>query len=142
MIAPLYLLEETVGTLLLTIEHAIEAHPLGSCQWGGFHVFGAFDDGNIDVLQSAIASGILEGREEDGIGLCVDDLLDDRAHAVAAVYESSLLHTLLHERHFDILQVGHAGHLLFGLQLADKSTVHTGEHNAAAEGSAHNGTFR
>ena len=53
--------KQAVGTRFATKEHAIEAHPLSTCQRGGFHILRTLDERDVDVLQLTIPTTILEG---------------------------------------------------------------------------------
>ena len=65
--------EQAVGLRLCSEEHAIETHPFRPSQGTRLHVVSRLDDGDAEMLQSAIATAVLERRQEQGIGLQVED---------------------------------------------------------------------
>ena len=132
-------MEERVGAPLLAVEHAVEADPLGAGQRRLLHILGALDDGDVDLLQPAVAARVLEGREQQGVGLGVDDLLDQGAHAVAAVREAARGEPLADVGHLHILRVGHAGHLSLSPQLADEGGMDAGEDDRPPQRHPHHG---
>ena len=71
----LHLNKKTVCLGFLTYEHAIETHPLGTSKRRRLHIVGTLDKRYMKFVELAIASTVLEGRDEHRIGFSVDDFL-------------------------------------------------------------------
>ena len=104
--------KQTVGTLLATQQHAIETHPLSTCQGRGFHILGTLDEGDVNLLHLAIATTILKRRQEDSIRALVDDFFYHRTHAVATIADATFRHLLVDIGYLDVFQVGHSCYAL------------------------------
>ena len=62
LVTTVHFSKKAVGLWRNPEEQSVETHPLGTSQSGGFHVVGTFDDGNIQFLDTAITTTVLERR--------------------------------------------------------------------------------
>ena len=133
--------KQAVGTLLTPEEHSVETHPLGTSQGCCLHILGTLYQRDVDILHLAIASAVLEGRQEDGIGMLVDKLFYNRTHGVATVRDAPLCHLFVDIGHLDVFQVGHPCYLVLGMQHLQQGTMHRGKDDAACQRRADNGSL-
>ena len=141
MIAAVHEGKKAVGLVFATVQQAIEAHPLGTAQRRRFHVLSTLHDGNVYLLQLTIAATVLERRQQQGIGVQVDNLFDDGTHTIATVHDATRRDTLLHVRCLDVLQVGHTRHTRFTMQHREQRAVDRGKDDAATQGRTDDGTL-
>ena len=127
--------------MFATVQQAIEAHPLGTAQRRRFHVLSTLHDGNVYLLQLTIAATVLERRQQQGIGVQVDNLFDDGTHTIATVHDATRGDTLLHVRCLDVLQVGHTRHTRFTMQHREQRAMDRGKDDAATQGRTDDGTL-
>ena len=134
-------MEEAVGTLLTAVEDTIEAQPLGTCQRCRLHILCALYEGDVYLLESAIAAAVLKGGEEDGVRTAVDDLLDDGTHAFADIGYVSEGYLFMNPRYLDVLQVGNASDALLTVKRQEHGAMDGGKDHRTAQGRADNGPF-
>ena len=131
-----HLLEHLLRLFLRSEEHAVVLHPLRTPERGGFHIVGSLDNRDIDVLQFAVASVVLERREENGVGREVDDCLDGRSQSTSAISDGSLFALFDHPRQVDVLQVADTTDALLLSQRLHQSAVYTGGDDRLFQGDA------
>ena len=134
LVVLIYDLEEAVGLVVFTKEQSIELHPLGTSQWRRFHIFCTFDQRDVDILELAVSTTILERREHNNVGLDVDDALDGRIHAATAVGDMSVAHALLYLRYLDILQISNGGDALAESERREQRAMDGGKHRSMLDG--------
>ena len=127
-------LEEAVGLVVFPEEQSIELHPLGTSQWRRFHIFGTFDQRDVDILEFAVSATILERREHDDVGLDVDDALDGRIHAATAVSDMTVAHALLYVRNLDVLQIGNSDDAFTESERREQRAMDGGKHRSMLDG--------
>ena len=86
-----------------SVEHAVKTHPFGTGQRRFLHIFRTLYERNVHIFYAPIATAVLEGREQNGISLSIDNLLYQWVHAVATVDEFSIAASFLNERYLNIL---------------------------------------
>ena len=60
-------------------------HPFSAPQCGGLHIFGTFDNGDIQFLYAPVTATVFKRGEEYCIRMKVYDFFNIRIHAVAYV---------------------------------------------------------
>ena len=138
MIAAVDKCKEAVGLVFATVQQPIEAHPLGTTQRRGLHIFGTLDDGDVNFFQLTIATTIFERRQQQGIGAQVDNLLNDGTHTVTTVHDSTRRDTRLYVGCLDIFKVGNTRHAFLTMEHREQRAMDGREHHATTQGRADN----
>ena len=131
--------KKTISLLLATKEHTIESQPLGTGQRRGFHILSTLDDGDADLLQTPIATTVLERRQEECVRPLVDDLLHHRTHALANIRNPSCLYLILNPRNLDILQISHARDTVLLVKRHQHGAMNRRKHDGTTQGRADDG---
>ena len=129
---------EAIGLSALTHKLAIESHPLGTSQRVIFEIVGTLDDGDVHLGDLAIA-GILIGREQDGVGLHVDNLFHCRVHRVATVGNPACCHACSNDRVVEVLLIHHTTYGIKGAQFGQEARMHRGINQCIGDRCAHDG---
>ena len=140
-VGAVYDAKERIGALLAPEQHAVEFHPLGSPQSGTFHVVGRFDDGCAQCVEFSVAATVFKGREEERLGLQIDDFFDSGCHGVATIGNDAYGHSPPNVRYKDVLQIGHAGNTVGSAEVFEQLTVGRRKDDAALYGCSDHGAF-
>ena len=104
----------------------VEAHPLGTPQGRSLQIVGTFHNRDAQLFDAAVAVAVLKRREQDGIGMQLDDTLDVRVHADSTIYNLPLRMPFNDLGQLDIAQVAYTSDGIDHAQIGQQSAMYRG----------------